>query len=93
MVIKPLSNAIHISTANTVYNATAVLIVNDGTSATVAIANTAEDDGSGLNGSGSASIQVPENGMLIIRKRPNDTVTASGGANTVFATKVSDTGN
>jgi hypothetical protein len=95
MVIKPLANTVNLATAKNVYLATAVLITNGDTAArTVALANTGGPTELGQHGSyagGKVSVHVPAAGMVILRKRPYDTVNA--GSNTVFATKVADTGN
>jgi hypothetical protein len=91
--MKPLANTVALGSATNVYNATAVFVANDATARTLTIANTATDTGDGKNGNyagGSITIRIPSNGGIVIRKRPNDTITA--GAGTVYATKVADSG-
>jgi hypothetical protein len=92
MIIKPLANTIALTSANNVYLATVVHIANDNTARTIIIANTATDDGTNKNGNypgGQVSIRLNANQSIVIRKRPLDTVT---GANTVYATKIADSG-
>ena len=86
MAVKALANTVATGTATNVYGATAVLLSNDSTARTVTIANTVSiENGGGVAG----SIRLPVNGMVIIRKRPTDTVT---GAATCYATKVDEGG-
>jgi hypothetical protein len=83
-MIKALANTVATGTANNVYLATAVHLSNDSTARTVTIANTVSiENGGGV----AASVRIPANGQLIIRKRPTDTVTGAAGC---FATKVAD---
>ena len=88
MAIKVLPNTVAFtSSANNVYNATAVRITNNGSARTVVIANTATPT-DGLDGSNSSqvSIRLNANEVVTVRKRPNDTITAAG----VFRTKVAE---
>lgn len=86
MAVKALANTIATGTANNVYLATAVLLTNDSTARTVTIANTISiENGGGV----AASIRLPVNGQIVIRKRPTDTVLGAAGC---FATKVDDGG-
>lgn len=90
--MKVLANTIATGSATNVYLATAVHLANDGTARTVVIANTATDNGDGQHGNyigSQVSIRLPSNGQVVIKKRPQDTVTGAAGC---FATKVSDTG-
>lgn len=90
--MKALANTIATGTATNVYLATAVHLSNDGTARTITIANTGADNGDGQHGSyigGQVSVRIPANGQLVIKKRPQDTITGNAGC---FATKVSDTG-
>jgi hypothetical protein len=91
MALKPLGNTANInSVANNCFLATAVYIVA-GAAATVTVANTANDDGTGKHGNydGSAvTIRVPTTGV-VIRKRPYDTVVGTG----CYATKVAEGDN
>jgi|13_taG_2_1085334.scaffolds.fasta_scaffold204147_2 hypothetical protein len=90
MALKALANTIATNSATNVFLATAVHLSNDGTARTIAIANTAAPTAEGANGDyigGTVSIRIPANGQLVIRKRPNDTVTGAAGC---FATKVAE---
>ena len=90
--MKVLANTIATTSATNVYLATAVHLSNDGTARTVTIANTGVDTGDGQHGNyigSQVSIRIPANGQVVVKKRPQDTVTGSSGC---FATKVSDTG-
>jgi|TARA_S200002703_G_scaffold96321_1_gene83249 hypothetical protein len=91
MAIKVLANTVAFTTsANNVYNATAVRITNNGTARTVTIANTATPTDSGLDGNypgGQVTIRLNANEVVTVRKRPNDTITANSG---VFGTKVAE---
>lgn len=87
MAVKPLANTVALGSASNIYQATAVLLTNDGTSRTFTVANTRSIE----NGGGyAASVRVPANGQLVIRKRPTDTVVAVAAA---FGTKVDDGGS
>ena len=93
LVIKPLSNCVHLSTPSNCYRATAVLITNHSAERHVTLANTGNPNNSTDHGQydgGSVTFVIPQNGMLIVRKRPMDTLNA--GANTVHGTRVADTG-
>lgn len=86
MAIKALANTIATGAATNVYLASAVHLANDGTARTVTIANTISIE----NGGGkAASVRLPANGQLVIRKRPTDTVAGAAGC---FATKVAEGG-
>jgi hypothetical protein len=86
MAIKALANTIATGSATNVYLASAVHLANDGTARTVTIANTISIE----NGGGqAASVRLPINGQLVIRKRPTDTVSGAAGC---YATKVAEGG-
>ena len=90
--MKPLANTVATGSATNVYKATAVYIANDGTARTLTVANTAIDNGNGQNGNyagGSVTIRIPANGSVVIRKRPNDTITCNAAT---YATKVAESG-
>jgi len=91
MAIKVLANTVAFTTsANNVYNATAVRITNNGTARTVVIANVADPDDTNQHGNypgGQVSIRLNANEVVTIRKRPQDTITANSG---VFGTKVAE---
>jgi hypothetical protein len=91
MAIKVLANTVAFtSSANNVYNATAVRITNNGSARTVVIANTAAPSESGQNGNytvSQVSIRMNANEVVTVRKRPQDTITAAAG---VFGTKVAE---
>jgi len=90
MAIKALANTVATGSATNVFLATAVHLSNDSTARTVIIANTGIDTGTGEHGSyagGQVSIRIPANGTMVIRKRPNDTVTCNAAC---FATKVAE---
>jgi len=91
MAIKVLANTVAFTTsANNVYNATAVRITNNGTARTIVIANTADPQENGQHGNypgGQVSIRLNANEVVTIRKRPQDTITANSG---VFGTKVAE---
>lgn len=92
MIIKPLANTITLGSASNVYLATVVHIANDGTARTIVIANTADPTDTNQSGNypgSQVSIRLNANQSIVIRKRPLDTV---AGANTVFATKIADSG-
>lgn len=93
MAIKILANTVAFTTSgNTVYDATAVRITNNGSARTIVIANTATPTDNGLHGNyvgGQVSIRLNANEVVTIRKRPRDTITASAG---VFGTKVAEFG-
>jgi len=79
--MKPLANAVSLSTANDCYNATAVYVTSSNNDVTLTLANTAINTGGGLHGSyagGSVLIKLPANSGTIIEKRPLDTLTGSG---------------
>lgn len=88
MALKPLANTADIGTvANNCFLATAVYVVGSA-AATVTVANTDVDTGTGLHGSyagGAVTIRVPASGV-VIRKRPYDTVQGTG----CYATKVAE---
>ena len=91
MAIKVLANTVAFTTSgNTVYNATAVRITNNGSARTVVIANTADPQENGQHGNypgGQVSIRLNANEVVTIRKRPQDSITANSG---VFGTKVAE---
>ena len=90
MIIKPISNTVNLDSAKNVFEATAVYIVNTGsTIRTLTVANTV----SIVNGGGDyhGSSQAGEAGAtLIIRKQPTDTI--NGGHAEVKGTKIADFG-
>ena len=91
MAIKVLANTVAFtSSANNVYNATAVRITNNGSARTVTSANTAAHSESGQHGNypgSQVSIRLNANEVVTVRKRPQDTITAAAG---VFGTKVAE---
>lgn len=94
MGIKVLANTATLSSATTVYDATAVRIANDNTARTVVIANTADPDDSGRYGDyigGQVSIRINANETVTVRKRAKDTLSTTSGAG-VYATKVAEFG-
>lgn len=90
--MKPLANTVATTSATNVFLATCVHLSNDGTARTITIANTATDTGDGQHGNyagNQVSIRIPANGQMIVRKRPQDTIT---GASACYATKIAETG-
>ena len=90
--MKPLANTVATGSATNVFLATCVHLANDSTARTITIANTDVDTGDGQHGSyigGQVSVRIPANGQLIIRKRPQDTITGNAAC---FATKIAEDG-
>ena len=90
--MKPLANTIATGSATNVYLATCVHLANDATARTIIIANTGIDTGDGQHGNyagSQVSVRIPANGQLIIRKRPQDTITGNAAC---YATKISENG-
>lgn len=91
MAIKVLANTVAFtSSANNVFNATAVRITNNGSARTIVIANTADPTDTGQHGDypgSQVSIRLNANEVVTVRKRPQDTITAAAG---VFGTKVAE---
>ena len=91
MAIKVLAYTVAFtSSANNVYNATAVRITNNGSARTIVIANTANPQENGQHGNypgSQVSNRLNANEVVTSRKRPQDTITAAAG---VFGTKVAE---
>jgi hypothetical protein len=86
MALKALANTVATGSATNVYLASAVHLANDGTARTITIANTISIE----NGGGqAATIRIPANGQMVIRKRPTDTVSGAAGC---YATSVAEGG-
>lgn len=86
MAVKALANTVATGSATNVFLASAVHLANDGTARTITVANTRSIE----NGGGqAATIRIPANGQLVIRKRPTDTVTGAAGC---YATSVAEGG-
>lgn len=87
MAIKLLSNSVSTNTATSVFDATAVMITSDNAAVIITVANTAINTGDNQHGDYDGSqvtIRFAPNEMKVIRKRPKDTIQASG----CYATKV-----
>lgn len=86
MAVKALANTVATGSATNVFLASAVHLANDGTARTITVANTRSIE----NGGGqAATIRIPANGQLVIRKRPTDTVAGAAGC---YATSVAEGG-
>ena len=95
MIIKPISNTVTLGSAKNVFEATAVYIVNTGSTVrTLTVANTVSivNGGGDYHGSSQATVtlgKAAEGGSsIIIRKKPTDTI--NGGHAEVKATKIAD---
>lgn len=90
--IRPMSNVASLASATNVWGATAVFVVNSGsTDRTVTVANTVgPENGGGVYGQGvgtaQAEVYVNSGTSVIINKKPTDTV--DGGNADMKGTKV-----
>ena len=87
MAIKLLANSVSIGTATNVYNATAMMVTSGSSAVSITVANTDVDTGNGQHGNYAGSqvtLQMAPNEMVVIRKRPQDTIQGTG----CYATKV-----
>jgi hypothetical protein len=80
IVVKPANNEITLTTANTVYSAKAVRLVNTGAAVSVITV------GAVANGTLAGSFSLRANSEVVVQKQPTDTLASS--ASTVVATPV-----
>ena len=99
MKIRPITNAVSLSSATTVNGATAVLVLNTGnTDRTITVANTisaARGGGqygipAGVSSSASVTLVGVKGATMIINKKPTDTI--NGGNAEVKGTGIAQSG-
>jgi len=89
--IKPLSNVVSLTSGDNVWLATAVLVTSNTAGVTVTVANVAAPTDTGQHGNyagGQVQLHIAPNTQTVVRKRPQDTVTAAN----CLGCKVADSG-